>query len=102
MSGPSISSVNHKQSISVSFLSHYVRCVDVCLNLKKGLSLEVYISSFALFKMASNSDSDSDTPVTPKKAKLIKPKQQQKYKPEWENQYEDSQNKYLQNVLSVV
>ena len=47
--------------------------------------------------MASNSDSDSYTPVTPKKAKLIKSKQLQKYKIEWEKQYDwiksDPQNK---------
>lgn len=47
--------------------------------------------------MASNSDSDSYTPVIPKKVKLIKSKQLQKYKIEWEKQYDwiksDPQNK---------
>lgn len=58
-------------------------------------SIEVNINCFAFLKMTSNSD--SDTPVTPKKTKISKPKLLQKYKPEWEKQYEwiksDPQNK---------
>lgn len=53
--------------------------------------------------METNSDSDIDTPVTPKKAKLTKPKQLQKYKAEWEKQYEwiksDPQNKNLAKCI---